>query len=228
MVCRPEFSRRGRPRLPVVNVARRRPQARDTTGVVAVRSKHLNLDSPPGWRGKGLARIFLLVAAVAAVTAFAGVFGVARDYGYLRASILAGSPGGQYHALAARLAARARREHGELTVVATAGSIENAGRLAAGEARCAEMFALIQDGTPVRAETRFELLGRLPQRESLLILGRPGQRFRTLADLRGSTIGIGPEGSGTAHLMRELFAEADLRSLDVHLSHHELSEQAGL
>ena len=34
--------------------------------------------------------------------------------------------------------------------------------------------------------------------------------FNTFADLRGASIGIGPEGSGTAYLMRQLFDDADL------------------
>ena len=63
------------------------------------------------------------------------------------------------------------------------------------------MFALIQDGTPVSADMKFELLGRLPIPESLLLLGKSGRSFRVLADLRGASIGIGPEGSGTAYLV---------------------------
>jgi len=196
--------------------------------ISAMGSAKLLADLPVAWRGKGLARVLLLLAAAALVAAFAASFGIARDYGYLRASILAGSPGGHYHALATRLSDRARREHGTLVVVPTAGSIENIDRLAADHARCAEMFALIQDGTPVPADARLELLGRLPDLESLILLGRPGQTIRTLADLRGSSIGIGPEGSGTAYLMQQLFADPDLRDLDVHLSHHGLSEQAEL
>jgi hypothetical protein len=90
------------------------------------------------------------------------------------------------------------------------------------------MFALIQDGTPVPAGARLELLGRLPEPESLLLLGRTGRGFGNVADLRGATIGIGPDGSGTAYLMKQLFADADLRGLDLRLSHHELSEQARL
>ena len=80
------------------------------------------------------------------------------------------------------------------------------------------MFALIQDGTPVSADARFELLGRLPQPESLLLLAKAGRNFRVLADLRGASIGIGPAGSGTAHLMQQLFADRDLRDLDIKLS----------
>lgn len=183
---------------------------------------------PVAWRGKGLVRVLLLLVTAAVVAAFAAAFGIARDYGYLRASILTGSPGGQYHALATRLADRAKREQGTLLVIPTAGSIENADRLAAGRGRCAEMFALIQDGTPVPANARLELLGRLPEPESLLLLSKPAHAFHTLSDLRGASIGIGPEGSGTAYLMRQLFADTDLRALDLHLSNHGLLEQAQL
>jgi hypothetical protein len=49
-----------------------------------------------------------------------------------------------------------------------------------------------------------------------------------LADLRGASIGIGPEGSGTAYLLRQLFEDPDLRGLDVRLSYHELDDQARL
>ena len=76
------------------------------------------------WRGKGLVRASLLLVAAAVIAAVASAFGIAHDYGYLHASILTGSPGGQYHALATRLADRAKREHGTLVVIPTAGSIE--------------------------------------------------------------------------------------------------------
>jgi TRAP-type uncharacterized transport system substrate-binding protein len=178
--------------------------------------------------GRGILRLAFLFCIAAVVAALAGAFGIARDYGYLHASILSGSPGGQYHALATRLSERARREHGTLTVIPTAGSIENVTRLAADRARCTEMFALIQDGTPVSADTKFELLGRLPLPESLLLLGKPGRDFRALSDLRGAMIGIGPEGSGTAHLMQQLLTDRDLHDLDLKLSYHPLAEQAEL
>jgi TRAP-type uncharacterized transport system substrate-binding protein len=183
---------------------------------------------PLAWHGKGLIRILLLLIAGAAIAAVAAAFGIARDFGYLRASILTGSVGGYYHALAMRLAERAARGHGSLTVVPTAGSIENVNRLARGEQACSEKFALIQDGTPVPPEARLELLGRLPEPESLFLLGRQDNAFHAFADLRGASIGIGPEGSGTAYLVRQLFEDPDLRELDVHLSNHELSEQARL
>ena len=180
------------------------------------------------WLGKGFVRFLLVLIAAAAVAAVAAGFGIAHDYGYLLASILTGSPSGQYYALATRLAGRAEREHGTLTVVPTAGSIENIKRLAAGRGHCAEMFALIQDGTPVSADAGLELLGRLPKPESLLLLARQGHAFHTFGDLRGTSIGIGPEDSGTSYLMHQLFEDSDLRGLDVHLTNHGLREQAEL
>ena len=50
-----------------------------------------------------------------------------------------------------------------------------------------------------------EVLGRLPEPESLILLARRYRTFAGFADLRGAAIGIGPEQSGTAHLMRQLF-----------------------
>ena len=180
------------------------------------------------WYGKGLARAAVLLALAALVAGVAAAFGIARDYGYLHASILSGSPGGYYHALADRLAERAKRGNGVLTVVSTQGSIENVARLKRGEGHCAEMFGLIQDGTPVPAAANLNLLGRLPDPESLLLLARPGNAFHSFADLHGASIGIGPKESGTAYLMRQLFDDQDLRQLDVHFSYHELPEQAEL
>lgn len=180
------------------------------------------------WRGKGLARAALLLIPAAIIAGIAADFGIARDFGYLHASILSGNPGGYYHALATRLADRAKRGHGALTVISTAGSVENAKRLADRSSQCGQTFGLIQDGTPIAADSGIELIGQLPERESLILLARSGNGFRSFADLRGAAIGIGPEGSGTAYQMRQLFAGPDLRQLDVRFSYHELSEQAAL
>src|SRR5262249_40704091 len=112
-------------------------------------SSRLSLGS---WRGKAVVRLLLLLVTAALVAAVAAKFGIARDYGYVRASILTGAAGGYYYTLATRLAERAKRGHGSLTVIPTAGSIENVSRLTSGQARCSEMVALIQDGTPVSAD----------------------------------------------------------------------------
>src|SRR5262249_8969423 len=86
-------------------------------------------DRPANWRGKGIFRIFLLIGTAVAIAALASMFGIARDYGYLRATLLTGNPEGKYHALAVKLAARAHVGHGSITVVSTAGSVENVRRL---------------------------------------------------------------------------------------------------
>jgi TRAP-type uncharacterized transport system substrate-binding protein len=180
------------------------------------------------WWGKGLVRILVFLVVAAVVAAAVAAFGIARDYGYLRASILTGSAGAYYYDLAKRLADRAKRKHGSLTVIPTAGSVENVDRLANGGSGCTEKFALIQDGTPVSPDAGLELLGQLPEPESLLLLGKRDHALSTFADLHGVSIGIGPEGSGTAHLMHQLFDDPDLRQLDVRLSNYDLLEQAQL
>jgi TRAP-type uncharacterized transport system substrate-binding protein len=187
------------------------------------------ITNPPGLsRGKALLRLGLLLAAAAAVAAIASRCGVSHDYAYLRAVLLAGDPGGRYYTLATRLAARAQQEHGVLTVLPTAGSIENVARLAEAGHHCAPAFALVQDGIPVPADAGLEMLGRLPEPESLLLLARRNHTFLTFADLRGASIGIGTEGSGTAYLLRQIFQDPDLQGLGVQLSYHDLAEQARL
>jgi TRAP-type uncharacterized transport system substrate-binding protein len=183
---------------------------------------------PSNWRGKGLLRVLLIVVASVAIAALASFFGIARDYGYLRATFLAGMPGGNYHALATRLAARAGSGHGSIAVVATEGSLENANRLVNKQGRCTPMFALLQDGTPLPSNAGLEVLGRLPDSESLLLLGKRDRAFATFTDLRNGSIGIGPEGSGTAYLMHQLFQDPDLTGLNIRLSSHGLDEQADL
>ena len=185
-------------------------------------------NSPGLWRGKALLRFLLLLVAAAGVAAFASSFGVSHDYAHLRGSLLSGVPGGYYHTLATRVATRAKQGHGSLIVVPTAGSIENVNRLTQEGQRCTAAFALVQDGIPVPADAGLELLGRLPEPESLLLLGRRDRTLVSFADLRGKLIGIGPEGSGTAYLLRQLFEDPDLRGLGVRLSYHELAEQAQL
>ena len=184
---------------------------------------------PPGiWRGKALLRLLLLLVAAAVVAAFASRFGVSHDYAYLHASLLSGVSGGHYHTLATRLAARAQQKHGSLAVVSTQGSVENITRLTQAGRGCVPAFALVQDGMPVPTDAGLEMLGRLPEPESLLLLGRHNHALLNFADLHNASIGIGPEGSGTAYLVRQLFGDPDLQGLGVRLSNHDLEDQARL
>jgi hypothetical protein len=51
------------------------------------------------------------------------------------------------------------------------------------------------------------LIGRLPTSESLIVLGRDADRIHALADLRGMRVGVGPVGSGTEHVARQVIAQ---------------------
>ena len=166
--------------------------------------------------------------AVLAVAAAVLYFTVSGDYAFLRASVFTGTPNGQYHATGERLAARALKRNGHLSVVATAGSVENIARLVGQNGRCVPAFAFVQDGLPVPADAGLQTLGRLPQPESLLLLARRGRAIDSFNDLKGASVGIGPDGSGTAYLMRQLLENSDLNGLDLRLSNHDLEAQAGM
>ena len=180
------------------------------------------------WRRRGLLRAISILAVSAVIAAVLSSWGRIRDFGSLHASLLTGSPGGAYYVLGTQLAKRADADGHRLDVVATAGSLENIRRVVAGRDACVDQFAFVQDGTPVPPDSGLELLGRLPDPESLLLLGRRNRPPASFSDLGGAAIGIGPEGSGTAYLTRLLLGDADLAGLKIRTSYHELEEQARL
>ena len=182
---------------------------------------------PSGGR-KGWARGLLMALAIVALAAGLLYYTVSGDYAFLRASVLTGSSTGAYYALGERLAARALKKNGRLKVVATAGSVENIARLVGENGRCVPAFAFVQDGVPVPADNGLQILGRLPQPESLLLVARRGRAINTFNDLKGYSIGIGPKGSGTDYLMQQLLENSDLRDLGLKPSNHDLMEQAEL
>ena len=182
----------------------------------------------PGGDRKAWARGLLIALAVLALAGGLLYYTVSGDYAFLRASILTGGPTGAYHALGERLAARALKKNGHLKVVATAGSIENIARLVSESGRCVPAFAFVQDGLPTPADAGLVTLGRLPQPETLFLMARRGRAINTFNDLKGDSVGIGPEGSGTTYLMQQLLENSDLADLDLKPSNHELEAQAGL
>src|SRR6516164_4470777 len=184
--------------------------------------------APPAWRRRGVLRAISILAVSAIIAAVISSFDVILDFGSFHASLLTGSPGGAYYILGSQLAERAKADRSRLDIVATAGSLENVSRLIADRGRCVEQFAFVQDGTPVPPGSGLELLGRLPEPESLLILGRNNRPPVSFADLHGASVGIGPEGSGTAYLARLLLGDADLAGLNIRTSYHGLEEQAQL
>jgi len=184
--------------------------------------------APPTWRRRKILRAIFIVALSAVLAAVISSFATIRDFGSFHAALLTGSPGGAYYILGSQLAKRAKRDRSQLDIVATQGSLENVSRLIADRDRCVEQFAFVQDGTPVPSDSGLELLGRLPEPESLLLLGRSDRPFASFADLRGASIGIGPEGSGTAYLAGLLLGDPDLAGLNIRTSYHQLEEQAQL
>ena len=169
----------------------------------------------PGRDRRAWARGLMMAIAVLAIAAAVLYFTVSGDYAFLRASVLTGAPSGQYHATGERLAARALKRNGHLAVVATAGSVENIARLVGENGRCNPAFAFVQDGVPVPADAGLQTLGRLPQPELLLLFARRGRAINTFNDLKGASVGIGPDGSGTAYLMQQLLEHSDLKGLDL-------------
>jgi len=59
-----------------------------------------------------------------------------------------------------------------------------------------------------------------------MLLARRGNTIKTFEDLRKKSIGIGPEGSGTAFLMRQVFGDQDLADLKIDMPFGGLEEQA--
>jgi TRAP-type uncharacterized transport system substrate-binding protein len=142
---------------------------------------------------------------------------------HLRVSVLSASERGNYYVIVNTLAAEARQQKGHIANVASTGSVENLARLVASQTACDVHFALVQDGIPWPAGSSLELIGRLSKAESLVFLGREADRIKSLQDLRGMRIGIGPIGSGTEHVARQ--ALVPLAALDLTLSTPRLDEQ---
>jgi TRAP-type uncharacterized transport system substrate-binding protein len=182
----------------------------------------------PGGDKKAWARILAIALALFVLAAGLLYTLVSGDYAFLRASVLTGAPTGGYNTIGQRLAALALKKNGHLKVIATAGSVENVARLAGEKGRCVPAFAFVQDGIPVPADAGVETLGRLPSPESLFLFARRGHAISAFDDLKGASIGIGPEGSGTAYLMQQLLENTDLSGLGLKPSNHELEEQAKL
>jgi hypothetical protein len=154
-------------------------------------------------------KTLLMVVAFVAIAWGVSRFGRTPDLSHVDVAILSGSAQGNYHAIVAKAGDEAKRRHGRIDNLASAGSGENIARLAAAKQGCEAQFALVQDGMPWPSAHTFELIGRLPSSESLVVLGRDADRVRALADLRGMRVGIGPVGSGTEVVARQVIAQID-------------------
>jgi TRAP-type uncharacterized transport system substrate-binding protein len=158
--------------------------------------------------------------------ATAAQFGRGPDLSHVNVRFLSGSAQGNYHAIVAMAADEARRRKGRIENLPSAGSIENLSRLAAATATCDIHFALVQDGLPWPESNPFKLIGRIPYAEAFIVLGKDADQLRSVADLRGKRVGIGPVGSGTEHVARQVMAK--LEGLDIKASTHPLHEQLAM
>ncbi len=146
----------------------------------------------------------------------------------LDATMLSGPEQGHYHEVVDRLSARAERDGGSLDNLATVGSVDNLARLAAASSSCEAEFAVVQDGIPAPPGAKIELIARLRRSESMFFLGRNAATLTQFEQLRGLSIGLGPEHSGTDNLARRILESPELAGLGARLSNHDLAEQVAL
>jgi len=168
----------------------------------------------------------LLLAALAITAVVVAKVGRNPDLSHVKVAIISGSEDGNYHAIVDKAAAQALREHGRINNVSSAGSVENMERLAAATSSCDIQFALVQDGLAWPASHPFQLIARLPVSESFVVLGRDADRIRSVTDMRGMRVGIGPVGSGTERVAREVMAQ--LAELDIKVTTQPLREQIAM
>ncbi len=184
-----------------------------------------------GWRKRlkrvPLGGVILVLVTVLVVVVFKTVnFGAKLSHVDLQ--ILSGSVGGNYATVVDGLGARAAKRGGTITNVPSQGSVDNLRRLADATGSCDVQFALIQDGIPIPDPDRIEVIGRLPRRETVFIIGKDAEKLTRFSELRGMKIGVGPPTSGTDYLARNIFGSADLAPLGLQLSNHELPAQVDL
>ena len=170
-------------------------------------------------------RTAMLVLGVALIGLVALSIDFEPNLRHVDIGVVSGSEDGHYHAQVDAFAARARRDGGRVRNLVTAGSVENLRRLADPGEDCEVDFGLVQDGGRFDDVDDVEVVARLPRGESLLFLGRAADEIEDFRDLRGLTIGVGPEGSGTAMLVEELFSLPGFDSLDVTRVNGSVGEQ---
>jgi TRAP-type uncharacterized transport system substrate-binding protein len=181
-------------------------------------------------RGSLLRKLSLIIGILFFVGFVVSRLDFSRSYRSLEhTGIASGSKEGNYYRIVSDLAKTAEASGGSLRNVESAGSMDNVTRLArAAGASCDVAFALAQDGSDwgdAAGKRRLELLGRLPRLESVFFLGADADTMTELSQLTGKKIGVGPSGSGTERLAKQLFEIPELRVLGVQLVAGPLAEQ---
>ncbi len=152
------------------------------------------------------AKTAILFGALAVLTALVAWLDPRPSLRHVRVAMLSAGATGNYYAAVEKIAGEVARRKGRVQNLTSAGSVENVQRLIAGAKDCTVHFGLVQDGIAYPEGHKLEVIGRLPRPESLVIVGRNVARIRAPADLKGLRIGIGPVGSGTADIMRNVLA----------------------
>jgi len=118
--------------------------------------------------------------------------------------VAGGAQGGAYAAAAEEYAVSLREKGVKATVINTAGSVDNLGRLNAGEAA----IAVVQAGTAGDLDTDdLRSLGAIFY-EPLWVFHRKGIQMSDLRDVEGKRVAVGAEGSGLRALTDLLLPEA--------------------
>ena len=171
-------------------------------------------------------RAALLIGALAVLLVVIAGIDLQPNLARVKVAILSGSEGGNYYAVVKRLSAEARKAKGEIKTCRTQGRSRTS------------------SGCPLRADmstpnSRWCRMGSNGRPVSNWWPGCPSPRacFSSAETpivsapspiFAGFRIGIGPEGSGTARLARDLLKARDLASLDLKLTHHPLDQQLSL
>ncbi|BCS89307.1 TAXI family TRAP transporter solute-binding subunit [Pseudodesulfovibrio sediminis] len=125
-----------------------------------------------------------------------------------KVTIATGGPGGSYYDFAQQYADYFKKQGYELEVLETGGSTDNLALLSDPESTV--QAALIQGGIAAPEDhPNLESLGSLYY-EPIWLFQSARLDTATLPDLRGKTIAVGSEGSGTQHLVSALLAENDV------------------
>jgi TRAP-type uncharacterized transport system substrate-binding protein len=172
-----------------------------------------------------------LVAILLALAALA--VGVARmdlrpSLAHVHLRLLSGPAEGNYHVIGDDVAAAAARKRGVVENVQTAGSMDNLDRLAKASGSCEVEAALVQAGLPFPRAPELQLIARLAKAESLMLFGKRADSITDFRQLGGLRIGVGPEGSGTSRVVRQIFASGDFAGLGAVLENHRDAEQLDL
>jgi len=171
------------------------------------------------FRGAIILSVIILVGLV-----FSAIEFVPRLF-HVDLTVLSGPKLGQYFGLVDEIATDAANQGGSVTNVSTRGSAENIKHLVQAVDTEGPLFALVPDGLRFPQPEKLELVARLPNSETVFFLGINANEILHLSDLKNMRVGIGPGGSGTALISREILGAKELTGLNITLTEYNFIEQ---